>query len=126
MWYLHVIDHFTPFSGGSIVNTKKPSQIVKHFIHSWISVHGPLQKLYSDNGGEFNNNEIREMAEKFNMEVKTTAAYSPWSNGPLERHNQTLTEIMLIVKQDNGCYWKTAPRWQKTQCTMFIVTAHSN
>ncbi|XP_014051020.1 uncharacterized protein isoform X1 [Salmo salar] len=111
VWYLHIIDHFTRFSAGSIVNTKKPSDIVRHFMHSWVSVHGPPQKLYSDNGGEFNNNEIREMAEKFNMEVKTTAAYSPWSNGLLERHNQTLTEIMLKVKQDNGCDWNTALDW---------------
>lgn len=42
--------------------------------------------------------EIREMAEKFNIDVKTTAAFSPWINGLLERHNQTLTEILLKVK----------------------------
>jgi hypothetical protein len=72
-----MIDQIICLSAGSIVNTKKPREIVKHFIHSWISVQGPPQKLYSYNGGEFNNNEIREMAEKFNMEVKPTAAYSP-------------------------------------------------
>ena len=27
---------------------------------------------------------MRDMAEHFNIEVKTTAAYSPWSNGLLE------------------------------------------
>jgi hypothetical protein len=108
------------------VNKKKPSEIFKHFIHSWICVHGPPQKLYSDNG-EFNNNEIREMAEKFNMEVKTTAAYSLWSNGLVERHNQTLTEIMLKMKQDNGCDWKTVLDWALMAInSMFIVTAHTN
>ena len=48
---------------------------------------------------------------KFNMEVKTTAVYSPWRNGLLERPNQTLIEIMLQVNQDNGCDWKTALDW---------------
>ncbi len=81
VWYLRVIDHFTRFSAGSIVTTKKASEIVKNFIHCWISIHGPPKRLFSDNGGEFNNEEMRDMAEKFNIEVKTTAAYSPWSNG---------------------------------------------
>lgn len=48
------------------------------------------------------------MAENFNIEIRTTAGYSPWSNGLLERHNQTLTEIILKVKWENGCDWHTA------------------
>lgn len=28
-------------------------------------------RLFSDNGGEFNNEEMRDMAEKFNIELKT-------------------------------------------------------
>ena len=51
------------------------------------------------------------MAENFNIEIKTTAGYSPWSNGFLERHNQTLTEILLKVKSDNKCDWGTALDW---------------
>ena len=51
------------------------------------------------------------MVENFNIEVKTTVAYSPWSKGLLERHNQTLTEILLKAKRDNGCDWKTALDW---------------
>lgn len=111
LWYLHAIDHFTRFSAGSIITTKRSREIVKHFIHCWISIHGPPRRLFSDNGGEFNNEEIRDMAEKFNIEVKTTAGYSPWSNGLLERHNQILTEMLLKVKRDNECDWKTALDW---------------
>ena len=111
VWYLHIIDHFTRFSAGSIVTTKKPKEIVKHLIHRWISVHGPPHRLFSDNGGELNNEEMRDMSEKFNIELKTTAAYSPWSNGLLERHNQTLTEILLKIKKDNGCNWGMALDW---------------
>lgn len=111
VWYLHIIEHFTRFSAGNIVTTKKSSEIVNSFIHSWISVHGPPQRLYSDNSGEFNNQEIRDMAENFNIETRTTAGYSPWSNGLLEKHNQTLTEIIQKVKRENGCDWHTALDW---------------
>lgn len=51
------------------------------------------------------------MADKFNTEVKTTAAFSPWSIGLLERHNQTLTEILLKVKRDNQLDLNTALDW---------------
>lgn len=70
VWYLHIIDHFTRFSAGNIVKTKKSCEIVNSFIHTWISVHGPPRRLYSDNGEEFNNEEIRDMAENFNIETK--------------------------------------------------------
>ncbi len=51
LWFLHIIDQFIRFSAGSTMTTKKPSEFVKHFIHDWISVHGPPQK-FSGNGGE--------------------------------------------------------------------------
>ncbi|CAG2196706.1 unnamed protein product [Mytilus edulis] len=90
---------------------KKGSEFVKKFLESWISIHGSPRRLYSDNGGEFNNDEVRDMAENFNIEVKTTAAYSPWSNGLLERHNQTLTDTLLKLKADNNCDWDIALSW---------------
>uniref|UniRef100_A0A669DDN2 Integrase catalytic domain-containing protein n=1 Tax=Oreochromis niloticus TaxID=8128 RepID=A0A669DDN2_ORENI len=111
VWYLHIIDHFTRFSAGSIVKTKKAAEIINSFIHTWISIHGAPRRLYTDNGGEFNNTEIRDMAENFNIEVKTMAGYSPWSNRLLERHNMTLTEILLKVKKERGCDWHTVLDW---------------
>ena len=110
-WYLHIIDMFTRFSAGSIMKTKNSSEFVKHFIKSWISIHGPPRTIYSDNGGEFNNEEVHTMAENFNFEIKTTAAFSPWSNGLLERHNKTLTEIMLKIKMDQNYDWDTTLHW---------------
>ncbi len=102
VWYLHIIDHFTRFSAGCIVTSKKPSEIIRLFTHAWMNVHGAPRKLNSDNGGEFNNEEMRDMTESFNTEMKTTAAYSAGSNGLLERHNQTLTEVLFKVKQSSG------------------------
>ncbi len=111
LWYLHIIDEFTRFSAGAIISNKRSSTFVQKFLQQWISVHGAPRRLYSDNGGEFNNQEVRDMCENFNIEVKTTPALSPWSNGLLERHNQTLTNIMLKIKAENRCSWETALSW---------------
>lgn len=54
-----------------------------------------------------------------NKELKT-AAYSPWSNGLIERHNQTLTEIGMKIKASNGCDQQTA--LDKEHPAMFMVT----
>lgn len=51
------------------------------------------------------------MAENFNIETRTSAGYSPWSNGLLERHNQTLTDIIQKVKREKGCNWHATLDW---------------
>jgi hypothetical protein len=77
LWCLHIIDEYTRFSAGGIMKSKRPQEFVSKFIQLWIGVHGPPEKLYSDNGGEFCNDEVKDMAENFNIEVKNTAAESP-------------------------------------------------
>jgi len=52
-----------------------------------------LHNVYTLTMGGFNNKEVGDMAENFDIEVKTTAAYRPWSHGLLERHHEKLAEI---------------------------------
>jgi transposase InsO family protein len=111
LWYLHIIDEFTRYSAACIINSKEPSVFADSFMKYWIAVHGPPLRLYSDNGGEFNNELVRDMAENFNIQVKTTPGYSPWSNGLLERHNKTLTEIMNKVMESEQCGYEMALSW---------------
>ncbi|XP_064629342.1 uncharacterized protein LOC135488628 [Lineus longissimus] len=111
IWYLHIIDEFTRFSAGAIVKRKLPQVFVQEFLSHWISIFGPPTSLFSDNGGEFSNSETHDLCENFNIKVITTAAYAPFSNGLLEKHNHVLTNIMLKVKHDRNCSWETALKW---------------
>ena len=108
---LHMIDLFSRYSAGAIITSKLTSVFVDNFLKYWISRFGSPKKLFSDNGGEFESEEVREMGEILNIEVTTTAAYSPWSNGVCERHNLTLSEIIHKVKQDRNCTWDMALQW---------------
>ena len=63
--------------------------------------------MISDSGGEFDSNEFRDLCENFNIIVKLTPAYSPWSNGLYEKHNHMLAETVLKVKEDNKCDQET-------------------
>ena len=111
VWYLHIIDIFTRFSAGCIVRTKDASVIGDKIIKNWIGIFGPPKKLFSDNGGEFANEHITQLAQQFNIELMTTAAYAPWSNGICERHNMTLTEIIKKVKVEMKCDYEVALSW---------------
>ena len=109
MWYMHIIDEFTRFSNAHIIRHKDAT--VRIFMKCWISMFGAPCKVFSDNGGEFISDEFVDMCEAFRMKISTTPSYSPWSNGLCEHHNQTLTNILLKIKEDVKCDWDTALAW---------------
>ena len=92
--FLHIIDNATRFSAAAVVKSKRQEEIVDIFIKHWIAIFGAPEMIISDNGGEFNNTLFTNMAELFNINVKPTAAESPWSNGMVERHNAILAKTI--------------------------------
>jgi hypothetical protein len=108
---LHMIDHATRLSSCAILKSKTAEEVLNGIMRFWISLYGSPQKLLSDNGGEFSNYIIREMAEKFNITIKTTAAESPWSNGVTERHNATIAEMITKTMAETGCSFPIAVAW---------------
>ncbi|VDI55042.1 integrin-linked kinase-associated serine/threonine phosphatase 2C [Mytilus galloprovincialis] len=111
-YYLHIIDLFSRLSAAAIIRRKDSQLVVDKFMQIWVSVYGaPEVGVYTDNGGEFNSQIFRDMAENLNMSVKTTAGYSPWSNGIVERHNATLTETVNKIRESSNLSWETAISW---------------
>ena len=108
---LHMIDHATRLSSGAIIYNKRPGTIIKHIFQNWVSIYGCPERILSDNGGEFNNAELRELGEKLNLNIQTTAAESPWSNGLVERHNKIVAEMITKVCIDTKCNLELALMW---------------
>lgn len=77
VWYLHIIDEATWFSAGSILSTKKGSEIVKHFVNDWISMQGPPQKPFTDNWGGFNNDKAKGYSRKLQHRNKDNSCVQP-------------------------------------------------
>ena len=112
LWYLHMIDLFNRLSTAVVFCSKEMGVIVDEFMQNWVSIYGaPEIGLFTDNGLEFNNKTFQEMAEKLNLSLKTTAAYSLWSNGIVECHNAIPIEIIKKVKEENVISWETATSW---------------
>ena len=100
IWFLHLIDHSTRYSASCVIKTKKKEEIIRKIFQVWISVFGTADKFLVDNGGEFNNDEFISMCENVNIRICTTAAYSPWSNGLVERHNAILGYNVTKIIED--------------------------
>ena len=108
---MHLIDHVTRFSATAIVKSKEREEIIKHLFRSWISIFGAPSKFFSDNGGEFSNDNYNAMGEAYNITIKKTAAESPFSNGIVERHNAVLEEKLLKTCEDTGASVEVALQW---------------
>ena len=81
--------------------------IFKH----WIALFGTLNRFLSDNGGEFNDELYKEMAELLNIEVLSTAGESLWSNGITERHNAIISNMLERILEENKCSMEVALAW---------------
>ncbi len=108
---LHLIDHVTRYSAASRINNKKPESVIQCILTHWIRIFGQPKYFLFDNGGEFDNNELKNMCEKFNIHIKTTAAESPWSNGLCERANSILQDMVLKIMMDTNCSIDMAIPW---------------
>ena len=108
---LHLIDHVSRYSAAAVLNSKKPKEIIEKIFDIWIRTFGPPKKFFSDNGGEFNNEQFRSMCEAMNITVKTTAAESPWSNGLCERHNAIMADMLTKTYAEGKCSLKLALNW---------------
>ena len=108
---LHMVDLCTRLSAAIFIPNKKKETIVKAIMQIWIAVYGTPKKVLSDNGGEFANPEFLSFCEQFGITVQTTAAESPWSNGTVERANQTLARSMDKIIHDTGCHPELALLW---------------
>jgi hypothetical protein len=109
--FLVIVDVVTKFSQAGWVKSKKPEEIMKTFLHKWISVFGAPRTLLTDNGGEFQNDEMLRMGERFGIEIKSTSSESPWSNGICEKVVGTTKQMVKKIREDSGADFETCLDW---------------
>lgn len=110
-YILHIIDHLTRYSAACLIKDKKKETIIRGVMDHWIKIFGPPKYFLMDNGREFVNHEFVDLAEKFNIIIRTTAAESAWSNGLCERHNGILNGNVNKVLSSTSCSLEVAIAW---------------
>ena len=56
-------DHVTRFSAVAVLKSKDRNEIIKYLFRTWISIFGAVSKFFSNNGGEFSNEDYNEMCD---------------------------------------------------------------
>ena len=100
IYIFYMIDIFTRYQMAAVIKSKEPEQIVKTFTTKWLPIFGTVNKIISDNGTEFQNANMREVASQLNIELLSTGANAPWQNGTVERNHMTTDSIINAVKRD--------------------------
>lgn len=108
---LHCIDLLTRFSAAAIIPDKTQESIVSYFFKIWIALFGRPEQTLCDNGKEFCNNAFVDMCRNLLIDMKTTAAFAPFSNGIVERHNGLLAEMVYKIQEDVKCNTQIALSW---------------
>ena len=98
-WILHMIDMWSRYTVSVFIDRKRPSDIMDGMMTHWIGKHGIMRSVLTDNGGEFNSDEIREVESILNIQVSTTAGESPFQNGLFERVH-AVTDKLLTKLED--------------------------
>ena len=97
-WILHMIDMWSRLTVSAFIKRKTPRSVLDKLFTNWIGVFGVMKGIMTDNGGEFSNEEVREVASILNVEVCTSAGESPFQNGLCERVH-AVTDMMLVKLQ---------------------------
>ena len=101
-YILHMIDAFSRFSISVAIKNKAPQTVGHHFLVNWVGAgYGLCKKVKFDNGGEFSNEEMRELSDCLGIEVETTAAKSPWQNGLCERNHAVVDRCLEKILDEN-------------------------
>ena len=108
---LHMIDVFSRFSAATLVKSKHAAVIVDAILKHWVAIFGAPHTILSDNGGEFNNDLLQDVAELLGSKIATTAAESPWSNGIVERHNAVIGNMVTKIVDSTSCSVENALVW---------------
>jgi transposase InsO family protein len=99
---LWMVDCFTQFIQGIVIKDKSAETIVDSIMSAWSWRFGiPQDGFFSDNGSEFQNSEVQELAAKVGLKINFGPLYSPWTHGLNERnHYSADTTVKKILEMD--------------------------
>ena len=101
-----MVDLFRKLIKGKYIRDKKPATVIQAIVDTWVVGNGvgpghPTRGFWSDNGGDFLNEEMINYAAACDVQIKMSSASSPWQNGIVERHHATADNVYEKVKLEN-------------------------
>lgn len=96
-------DSYTKFRYGFVIKQKSDVKVVlKQFLAHAKTLGHNIEELLSDNGGEFDCEEVKCILSESGITQRLTAPYTPEQNGGSERENRTIVEMARTFKYSNS------------------------
>ena len=109
-----MVDLFSKLIKGVFIKDKTPSSVIEGILSGWVIGDGggpghPSRGFWSDNGGEFLNQELIDYAANQNIQIRMTAANAPWQNGCVERNHASADIIFQkLIEEDPSMPYQAA------------------
>jgi transposase InsO family protein len=104
-YILSVIDYFSRFLIAIPVRNKT-AKCVATALHRYVfSVWGLCKELYSDQGGEFNNQLMASFCQEYGIRKIRTTAWRPSANGRIERAHRVIHAVLAKTVADDQKNW---------------------
>ena len=102
--YLIVIkDHFSHYRFCFVAREKSAvKEAIREVLAKAAVIGHKVKEFLSDNGGEFDNEEVRAILREYGVTQRLTAPYTPQQNGAVERENRTIVEMARTFKYSNS------------------------
>lgn len=102
---LTIIDHYSNHTIIYPQITKTKEETVKN-VTSYIRIFGAPRILQSDNGPEFVNDLMDNLAKEYGIELVNSAPYHPQTNGKVEKCNNTIKNTLRgFMNTEENVYW---------------------
>lgn len=98
------IDSFSKF-GWSYPSKRKDAICFSSCFEKHIFTEGVWEILHTDNGGEFVNNEVNEITNRYKIKHVRGRPYHPQSQGVVERFNKTIKRRLRATLNSNDNNW---------------------
>lgn len=96
-------DDYTKFRYIYVIKEKSEvADKLKLFINETKTAGHVVKELLSDNGGEFDNHQVRNILQQEGIVQRLTMPYTPQQNGCSERENRTVVETARAIMHAHG------------------------
>ena len=99
-YLLTIVDHFSKFGYATLMHTKTGIEVLTSF-KEFLKLIGKPDILQTDNGREFNNEEMKVFLKNQKIEYIRGSPYHPQNQGVVEGLNRTIQNFLYLSKDMN-------------------------
>ena len=120
-------DHFTRYTQVCPTKNKAAKTAANHLYNDFILRFGIPSKILHNQGGEFENDLFKNLANLFGMQnLPRTTPYRSQTNDLTERINQIVLSMLLTLPEKYKPSWKNHPRIISKVIYTYNCTRHSS